>query len=225
MEEAKRRLDKFRLELEDLKDKLLQLADLAVAALDRSLTALQEKNQELARRVILEDKRINDLEVEIDALCVRLIALYQPVAIDLRQVMTADHLIVEFERIGDLAANIAEEALTLAQYPRETLHRDLNRMAQIAQGMIRDSLRAFFTRDAVLAREVCRQDDEVDYLDRALIQELLADMARGREALEPGLSQINVVRNLERAADHATNIAEQVVYMVEGENVRHRCQW
>jgi phosphate transport system protein len=97
-------------------------------------------------------------------------------------------------------------------------------MTTMVQSMIRDSLRSFITQDAVLAREVCKQDDEVDYLDRALIQELLEYMGRSQEAIASGLSQINVVRNLERAGDHATNIAEQVVYMVEGESVRHRCQ-
>jgi phosphate transport system protein len=224
MDEKLKAPDKFRRELDDLKEQLLKLAVLAEAALDQSIKALMSRDPNLAREVIRGDKAINDLEEELDAGCVRLIALYQPVAIDLRQVMAIDHLIVELERLGDLAVNVAEEALTLEQLPRLDLHRDLPRMTRMVQAMLRDSLRAFLSQDAVLAREVCKQDNEVDYLDRALIQELLEYMGHSPEAVAFGLSQITVVRNLERAGDHATNIAEQVVYMVEGESIRHRCQ-
>jgi len=216
--------DKFRRELEALKEQLLKMAALAETALDRSITALTARDSDLAREVIRGDKAINDMEEELDAACVRIIALYQPVAIDLRQVMAVDHLIVELERLGDLAVNVAEEALNLVQLPKSEIHRDLSRMSRMVQHMLRDSLRAFLFQDAVLAREVCKQDDEVDYLDRALIQELLEYMGRSQEAVALGQSQITVVRNLERAGDHATNIAEQVVYMVEGESIRHRCQ-
>jgi len=216
--------DKFRRELEALKEQLLKMAALAETALDRSFTALTARDSDLAQEVIKGDKAINDLEEELDTACVRIIALYQPVAIDLRQVMAVDHLIVELERLGDLAVNVAEEALNLVQLPKSEIHRDLSRMSRMVQHMLRDSLRAFLSQDAVLAREVCKQDDEVDYLDRALIQELLEYMGRSQEAVALGQSQITVVRNLERAGDHATNIAEQVVYMVEGESIRHRCQ-
>ena len=224
MDEKLKARDKFHRDIEDLKDQLFKMAALAETALDRSITALTARDSDLAREVIRGDKAINDMEEELDAACVRIIALYQPVAIDLRQVMAVDHLIVELERLGDLAVNVAEEALNLEPLPTTDLHRDLSRMAEIVQGMIRDSLRAFLSQDAVLAREVCKQDSEVDCLDRALIQELLVYMGQSREAVAFGLSQITVVRNLERAGDHATNIAEQVVYMVEGESIRHRCQ-
>ncbi len=224
MNEKPKALGKFHRKLEDLKEQLLKLAGLAEVALDQSIKALMTRDPHLAREVIRGDETINDLEEELDAECVRIIALYQPVATDLRLLMAIDHLIVELERIGDLAVNVAEEALNLEQLPEPELHRDLPRMTKMVQSMIRDSLRAFLTRDAILAREVCKQDDEVDYLDRALIQELLEYMGRSQEAIAFGLSQINVVRNLERAGDHATNIAEQVVYMVEGESIRHRCQ-
>jgi phosphate transport system protein len=224
MDEKLKAPDKFRRELENLKEQLRKLAGLAEAALDNGIKALMSRDPNLAREVIQGDKTINNLEEELDADCVRLIALYQPVAIDLRQVMAVDHLIVELERLGDLAVNVAEEALNLQQLPPADLHRDLPRMTRIVQGMIRDSLRAFHTKDAVLAHEVCKQDNEVDYLDQTLIKELLEYMWRSRETMAIGLSQITVVRNLERAGDHATNIAEQVVYMVEGESIRHRCQ-
>jgi phosphate transport system protein len=224
MDEKHKAKDKFHRDIEDLKDQLFKMAALAETALDRSITALTARDSDLAREVIRGDKAINDMEEELDAACVRIIALYQPVAIDLRQVMAVDHLIVELERLGDLAVNVAEEALNLVQLPKSEIHRDLSRMSRMVQHMLRDSLRAFLSQDAVLAREVCKQDDEVDYLDRALIQELLEYMGRSQEAVALGQSQITVVRNLERAGDHATNIAEQVVYMVEGESIRHRCQ-
>ena len=216
--------DKFRRDIDGLKEQLMKMAGLAEAALDRSITALKERDFNLAREVIKGDKAINELEEELDASCVRIIALYQPVAVDLRQVMAVDHLIVELERLGDLAVNVAEETLNLELLPAMQLHRDLAPMAEKVQDMIRDSLRAFLSQDAVLGREICKRDDEVDCLDRALIQELLVYMGQSREAVAFGISQITVVRNLERAGDHATNIAEQVVYMVEGESVRHRCQ-
>ena len=216
--------DKFHRDIEVLKEQLMKMAGLAEAALDRSITALMTRDADLAREVIKGDTVINELEEELDNACVRVVALYQPVAVDLRQVMAVDHLIVELERLGDLAVNVAEEALNLEELPATELHRDLARMTKMVQHMLRDSLRSFLSQDAVLAREVCKQDDEVDYLDRALIRELLEYMGRSREALALGLAQITVVRNLERAGDHATNIAEQVVYMVEGESIRHRCQ-
>jgi phosphate transport system protein len=222
--DSQRRQNKFRQDLEGLKHKLLQLAEMAERAIDQSVTALWQRNQEMARQVIVGDKAINDLEEALDVDCVRLIALYQPVAVDLRQIMALDHLIAELERIGDLAVNIAEEALSVSQMPRRKFHRDLPRMARMVLEMIKQSLSAFANYDAKAAREVCRADDEVDVLDRDIIQELLQGMAEGRKDVTFGQSQINVVRNLERAGDHATNIAEQVVYMVEGESVRHRCQ-
>jgi phosphate transport system protein len=224
MDDNPKAYDKFRQEIKDLKERLLKMAVLAEAALDQSVKALLTRNSILAREVIRGDKAINDLEEELDQACVRIVALYQPVATDLRQVMAVDHLIVELERLGDLAVNVAEEVLNLEQLPIAELHRDLSRLTKMVQSMIRDSLRSFITQDAVLAREVCKQDDEVDYLDRALIHELLEYMGHSREAVAVGLSQITVIRNLERAGDHATNIAEQVVYMVEGESIRHRCQ-
>ncbi|MEW6388473.1 MAG: phosphate signaling complex protein PhoU [Thermodesulfobacteriota bacterium] len=218
------KLDKFHQELADLKEMLLKLAQLSEQALDRSMAALWHRDQDLARQVIAGDKAINDQEESIDAECVRLIALYQPVAIDLRQVMAVDHLIVELERLGDLAVNIAEEALYMTQLPPRELKAELPRMAEMVRTMVRQSLTAFLNQDVKLAREVCKADDEVDELDRTIIQALLTDMAGNPEAVAFGQSQINVVRNLERSGDHATNIAEQVVYMVEGESIRHRCQ-
>jgi len=128
------------------------------------------------------------------------------------------------ERIGDSATNIAEEVFTLGQLPQRAIHPSLASMAQSVQEMVRQSLEAFFRSNSHLARQVCLADDDVDALDRAIIQDLLREMTGAPRAIVPSQSQINIVRNLERVGDHATNISEQVVYMVEGQSVRHRCQ-
>ncbi len=217
------RLGKLAQDLNNLKRKLLRLAELAERALDESVRALWQRDAAQAREIIAGDKAINDLEEEIDIDCVRIIALYQPVAVDLRQIMAVDHLIAELERIGDLAVNIAEEVLTVSHLPLQDFHPDLPRMASMVLDMLRRSLTSFVNQDVKLAREVCLADDEVDTLDRNIIQDLAGIMVTD-EIIPLGFSQIMVVRNLERAGDHATNIAEQVVYMMEGESVRHRCQ-
>jgi phosphate transport system protein len=216
--------DKFHRELGDLKARLLELAQAAERAIERSITALLHRDPDLARQVITGDKVVNDLEEAIDGECVRLIALFQPVAIDLRVLMAVDHISAELERIGDSATNIAEEVLSLQHLPAKPIHHNLPSMAQAVREMVRQSLQAFLTQDTRLAREVCKADSDVDDLDRAIIQDLLMEMTSGLEAIPAGLCQVNIVRNLERVGDHATNIAEQVVFMVEGESIRHRCQ-
>lgn len=216
--------DKFHRELGDLKDRLLELAQLAEGAIERSISALLQRDADLSREVIKGDRIVNDLEEAIDGECVRLIALFQPVAIDLRQLMAMDHISAELERIGDSATNIAEEVLNLQHLPARPIHFALPRMAQEVREMVRQSLQAFLTQDTKLAREVCQADDEVDSRDRTIIHNLVMEMTGDPAAIQAGLCQVNIVRNLERVGDHATNIAEQVVYMVEGESVRHRCQ-
>jgi phosphate transport system protein len=218
------RKDRFHRELEALKDSLLELAELAKTALERSITAFWDRNPDLARQVIAGDGAINDLEVAIDEACIQLVARYQPVAVDLRTIMAVDHVIAELERIGDLAVDMAEEALELAKFSPEPLHPEILTMAGKAREMVVRSLEAFVTRDVKLGRGVCQADEEVDDLNRSITKELLQNMASHHEVVPADQSQINIVRHLERVGDHATNIAEQVVYMVEGENVRHRCQ-
>jgi phosphate transport system protein len=224
LEERSQVKAKFSRDLATVKDNLMELANLAVVAMERSVKAALTRNGGLARQVIAGDEQLNSLEETIDRECVRLIALFQPVAGDLRQLMAVDHIITELERIGDSATNIAEEALTLRQWATHPIHPRLASMAQGVQDMVRQSLEAFFRSNAHLARQVCLADDDVDALDQAIIKDLLQDMTGAPEAIVPGQSQINIVRNLERVGDHATNIAEQVVYMVEGLSVRHRCQ-
>jgi phosphate transport system protein len=221
--------DKFHRELGELKDKLLELAQAAEKAIQQSITALLQRDADLARQIIVGDKSVNDLEEFIDGECVRLIALHQPVAIDLRILMAVDHISAELERIGDCATNIAEEVLNLQDLSVKGIHRDLPTMALDVRHMVRQSLQSFLNQDTSLAREVCKTDSKVDDLDRAIIKNLLMEMINSSHSGEPAaiparLSQMNIVRNLERVGDHATNIAEQVVYMVEGESVRHRCQ-
>jgi len=224
LEEKSRVKAKFSRDLATVREDLMELAGLSAAAMEQSVRAVLTRDGDLARRVIVGDAAINSLEEAIDRECVRLIALFQPVAGDLRQLMAVDHIITELERIGDSATNIAEEVLTLGHLPPRPIHPSLASMAQSVQEMIRQSLEAFFRSNSHLARQVCLADDDVDALDQAIIQDLLQEMTGAPEAILPGQSQINIVRNLERVGDHATNIAEQVVYMVEGQSVRHRCQ-
>ncbi len=215
---------KFSRDMDEIKDNLMQLARLATTAMAQGVQAVLMRDADLARGVITGDVAINNLEESIDRECVRLIALFQPVAGDLRQLMAVDHIITELERIGDSATNIAEEVLTLGHLPPRPIHPSLASMAQSVQGMVRQSLEAFFRSNSHLARQVCLADADVDAQDQAIIQDLLGEMTGAPEAILPGQSQINIVRNLERVGDHATNIAEQVVFMVEGESIRHRCQ-
>ena len=224
LEERSQVKAKFSRDLAAIKDSLMELARLAAAAMEQSVQAVLTRDGDLARRVILGDTAVNTLEETIDRECVRLIALFQPVAVDLRQLMAVDHIIAELERIGDSATNIAEEVLTLGQLQPRPIHPRLASMAQSVHEMVRQSLEAFLEKDAQLARQVCLADADVDAMDQAIIQDLLREMTGAPKAILPGQSQINIVRNLERVGDHATNIAEQVVYMVEGESIRHRCQ-
>jgi phosphate transport system protein len=216
--------DRFHRELTDLKARLLELAQAAEAAIELSIKALLHRDHDLAIQVITGDRAVNAMEEAIDGECIRLIALFQPVAIDLRQLMAVDHISAELERIGDIATNIAEEVLNLQHLPAKPIHYDLVRMAQHVQEMMRRCLQAFLTQDTRLAREVCQADDEVDIMDRSIIHNLLMEMTVDQAAITAGMCQVSIVRNLERVGDHATNIAEQVVYMVEGESIRHHCQ-
>jgi phosphate transport system protein len=224
LEERSRVKAKFFRDLSTVQDSLMELASLAATAMEHSVKAVLSRDAGLARQVIAGDGALNSLEEAIDRECVRLIALFQPVAGDLRQLMAVDHIITELERIGDSATNIAEEVFTLGHLPPRPIHPRLEFMAQTVQDMVRQSLEAFFRSNSHLARQVCLADSDVDGLDQTIIEDLLREMTGAPEAILPGQSQINIVRNLERMGDHATNIAEQVVYMVEGESVRHRCQ-
>ena len=208
-------------ELEGLKERLLQMANLVEKTILLSVQALVDKKRELAQQIIGSDDAINMLEVEIDEVSLKLLALHQPQAGDLRFITSIMKINNDLERMGDLAVNIAERTVELLKYPVLKPLIDIPRMANLAQGMLRDSLSAFVNRDAKLAKSVCERDDEVDNLNNQIFRELLTYMLQDPTAIERAVDLILVGRNLERIADHATNICEDVIYMVNGRTIKH----
>jgi phosphate transport system protein len=176
----------------------------------------------LAQEVIEGDSVIDEEENHVEEECLKMLALHQPVAVDLRRIVSALKINTELERMADLAEDIAERATHLARQPELLVSHKLQRMTDVTIAMVRQSLDAFVNLDSRLARVVCRLDDEVDRFNSEIIDELIECMQKSPELVEPGLSMFSAVRHLERIADHATNIAEDVVYMVEGEIIRHR---
>ena len=187
----------------------------------QAVLALMERRAELSDAVIAGDKEVNDLQIEIDDRCLKLLALQQPMASDLRLITSAMKINADLERIGDQAVNIAENANQLLSQPPLKPLLDLPRMAEIAQQMTRDSLDAFVHRDSALARKVLERDDEVDQLKDQNFRVLLTYMMADPGTIERALGLILISRNLERIADHATNIAEDVIFLVEAKDVRH----
>jgi phosphate transport system protein len=211
----------FHEELEALKQTLLAMGGLVEDQIRRVMTALVERNDDLAREVIERDRQVNAYDVEIDEKCVELLALHQPTAGDLRVITTAMKIVTDLERIGDQAVNIAQRVLELSREPQLKPYIDLPRMAERAQRMVKDSLDAFVTRDTALARDVCVADADVDALKEQVFRELLTFMMEDARTIPRAIRLILISRFLERVADHATNIAEMVVYMVESRMVRH----
>jgi phosphate transport system protein len=187
----------------------------------RVMDALVERDDLLAREVIERDQRVNAYDLEIDEKCVELLALHQPAGGDLRVIMTAIKIVTDLERIGDQAVNIAQRALELHPEPQLKPYVDLPRMADKAQRMVKESLDAFVNRDTELARRVCAADGEVDALKEQIFRELLTYMMQDPKTIPRAMRLILISRFMERIADHATNIAEMVIYMVEGKLVRH----
>jgi len=216
-------------DLEDLHRKVMGMAARVEDSIYSALKSLQTRDSMIARDVIAGDEAVDRLENAIYEECLRLIALHQPVAIDLRQIATTFMVTTDLERMGDLAVDIAERAEALAGLPafladaaQDTLSAKLQRMTDVATGMVRQVLDAFVNMDGKLARRVIRTDGEVDRYHAEIIRDVIARMQSKPEAVEPGLSLFSAVRHLERIADHATNIAEDVIYLVDGEVVRHR---
>jgi len=179
------------------------------------------KFEEEARRIIATDKEINDLQIDIDDRCLKLLATQNPMASDLRLITAAMKINADLERIGDQAVNIAQRVLELNREPRLKPYIDLPRMAERAQRMVKESLDAFVARDTALARRVCGEDAEVDALKEQIFRELLTFMMEDPRTIPRAIRVILISRFLERVADHATNIAEMVVYLVEGKMIRH----
>jgi phosphate transport system protein len=211
----------FHEELEALKQTLLAMAGLVEDQIRRAIRALVEHDGDLAEEVIERDREVNNYDVEIDEKCVELLALHQPTAKDLRFITTAMKIVTDLERIGDQAVNIAQRVLELNREPQLKPYIDLPRMAEKAQRMVKDSLDAFVARDTELARQVCAKDAEVDALKEQLFRELLTFMMADPKTISRAIRLILISRFLERVADHATNIAEMVIYLVESKMVRH----
>ena len=211
----------FHEELEALKQTLLAMGGLVEDQIRRVMRALTERDDALAQEVIDRDRQVNAYDVEVDETCVNLLALHQPAAGDLRFITTAMKIVTDLERIGDQAVNIAQRALELNQEAQLKPYIDLPRMAERAQAMVKDSLDAFVSRDTEQARRVCSADVEVDALKEQIFRELLTFMMADPRAIPRAIRLVLISRFLERVADHATNIAEMVIYLVEGKMVRH----
>jgi phosphate transport system protein len=211
----------FHEELEALKQTLLAMGGLVEDQIRRVMLALTERDGQRAQEVIDRDRQVNAYDVEVDETCVNLLALHQPAAGDLRFITTAMKIVTDLERIGDQAVNIAQRVLELNEEPQLKPYIDLPRMAELAQGMVKGSLDAFVSRDTELARRVCSADAEVDALKEQIFRELLTFMMQDARAIPRAIRLILISRFLERVADHATNIAEMVIYLVEGKMVRH----
>lgn len=212
----------FEQELEKLKSKLLEMGALVESAVYRSVQGVVEKDENLAQQVLRNEERINDLEIEIDDLAIGLLVLQQPVAADLRLITVAIKINNDLERMGDLAVNIAHRALDLIREAVIQPMIDIPHIAGLVQSMVRKSLDAFVNRDSELARSVLAGDDAVDNLRTASYHELVSYMEKDRSNIPQALHLLSVIRNLERIADHSTNIAEDVLFLVKGVDVRHR---
>jgi len=208
-------------ELADLKSKLLRMAGLAEDQIDKALTALVTRDSDLAREVIERDHQVNTLDVEIDEECIRLLALHQPAARDLRLVTTAMKISTELERISDLAENISERAIELNEEPQLKPYIDIPMMGKMARAMVKESIDGFVKDDSTIARKVLTNDDFVDDLMEQVFRELLSFMIEDTRTITRAIRLSFVAKYLERIADHATNIAELVVYLVEGKIIRH----
>ena len=207
--------------LNQLKEKLLRMSSLVEKISGSAVKALNERNSDLANQVIDSDNEINMLEIEIDDLCLRLLALHQPQAGDLRFIASTMKITNDLERIGDLAVNIAQRTLDLIKVAPLKIKINIPKMAAAAQGMLKDSLNAFVNKDVQLAEAVCKRDDEVDNLNHEIILTLLKCSPEDSATMERVVDLVLVAKNLERIADHSTNICEDVIYMVEGKNIKH----
>jgi phosphate transport system protein len=212
----------FHDELADLKVRLLAMSGEAEAALARALESLLERDAGKAAQVIAGDARLDAMEVEIEDQCIRLLALQQPMARDLRMVTSALRIASDLERVGDHAVNIAQSTERLLDASPITPEPELVEMARMARGMLADALEAFVRGDAQAGRDVCARDDKVDALHRSVFRILLTHMMEDPRNISAGMELALVSRNLERVADLATNIGEDVVFLVEGKSIKHR---
>ena len=208
-------------DLEALEREILAQSSIVEEMIVKAFRALCDRRSDVANELIATEEDINDREVRIEEECLKILALHQPVAVDLRRTATVLKINGDLERIADLAVNIAERASSLAEYPDLPVPEKIEKMVGLATAMVRDALDAFVDLDADLARAVCLRDDDVDDLNRDVIHELYTVMQTKSDVVEAALHFFSASRQVERIADHATNIAEDVIYLVEGEIARH----
>jgi phosphate transport system protein len=211
----------FDSELNELKEKLISMSALAEDMIAKSIAALKDRREDYINQVFEKEKTINNLQIEVDDMSMKLIALRQPAASDLRFLVSAIKINSDLERIGDLAVNIVERVQDLLKEPSLKPLIDLPKMAEISQGMVKDAITSFINRDPDMAKEVCKRDDLVDNLNSQLFRELLTYMLADAKNINRAIDLLLVARHLERIADHATNISEDVFYMVKGQDIRH----
>ena len=221
MEEKRHTSIQYEKELQKVKDSLIYMAALVEQAIAKDVEALLKKDSLLAEKVMGEDDQIDALDVEIEEKCIRLLALRQPAAKDLRFITTAIKINGHLERIGDMASNIAEKIIILNEEPQLKPYIDLPRMAEIARSMIRESIDSFVREDVALANKVRKDDEIIDNLNEQIFRELLTYMMEDPRSIHRAMIITQVSKNLERISDHAKGIADMVVYMVTGESVRH----
>src|SRR5512144_2464079 len=224
MPESDRLVPHFQEQLATLKERLLVMGGLAEERVRAVMEAVVERDLALVERVQAGDEPLNQLHVEIDNRCFKLLALHQPMATDLRAIVAAVKINTDLERVGDLAVNIAEAARRYTMHPPVKKLIDIPRMAGIAQVMLRDALDAYVRRDTALAQKVLNEDDELDALKTQVFRELLTYMLQDPATIEPALDLILISRHLERIGDHATNLAEDVIFMVSARDVRHHAR-
>lgn len=208
-------------ELQQLRAKILEMGGLVERQIGDAMEALIKRDSAIAQAVIERDHMVNYLDVTVDEACTRLIALHQPAARDLRLIMTSTKITTDLERIGDIAQNICERALELNQEPPLKLDVDLEQMAEWARSMLQDSLDAFVREDPELALRVCQRDDFIDNLTAQTFNTVLAFMSQAPQSVARATRILFVAKYLERIADHATNIAEMVIFLVKGKSIRH----
>lgn len=211
-------------EIDKLKKKILAFCAQVEEQLWQAVKAVKERDRNLARQVIDRDSTIDKQEVNIEEECLKILALYQPVAIDLRFIVTVLKINNDLERIGDLAVNVAERAVYLADQPKFDISADLLDMAENAQSMLKRSLDALINHDAKLASQVCASDDAVDQMNRQMYLKVQEAILKNPEQISALIHLLSASRHLERIADHATNIAEDVIYMIEGQIIRHKVE-
>ena len=208
-------------ELKKLREEILYMGGLVEDQIQKAVKSLVERDSELAEIIVERDREVNRLDIDIDDLCIRLLALHQPAGRDLRFITTGLKITKDLERIGDMAVNFSERTLELNQEPQLKPYIDIPRMATIAQRMIRESLDAFVREDTDLALKVCKDDQEVDDLNSQIFRETISFMIADPQTINRAMKISSVSKYLERIADHATNIAEMVIFMVKGKSIRH----